>query len=225
LFQGGLRRPAASNIPLIVSDLMSNPSHDSPLPAGNLMRKAGKQADQLLWDHFRQGCESTYGLIYKTYFFSLYSYGLKICPDKETVKDAIQDLFVHLWKNKEKLGATDSIKRYLFTGLKWRLLDNFSAQSKFCQIAEINEVESLGSVLSEENMLILEQFEREQSQQVQRALEKLTNRQQQAVVLKFYENMPAKGIANIMGISVEGVYNLIHKSIRQVRKDFIKATY
>jgi RNA polymerase sigma factor (sigma-70 family) len=184
----------------------------------------GKQADQLLWDNFRGGCESAYGLIYKEHFFSLYNYGLKICSEKEIVKDYIQDLFVYLWKNKEKLGPTDSIKYYLFTALKRRLIDNFSAQSKFDQIEEINEVKSIGSAASEEYKIIQDQFQTEQSQKVLLALEKLTMRQKEAVVLKFYENLPNEEIACKMEISVEGVYNLISKAIRRFRKDFSKVS-
>jgi RNA polymerase sigma factor (sigma-70 family) len=197
----------------------------NPTTSDIAVNKAGKQADQLLWDNFRQGCESAYGLIYKNHFFSLYNYGLKICPEKEIVKDSIQDLFVYLWKNKEKLGTTDSIKYYLFTALKRRLIDDFSAQSKLNQLEEISEVQRLGFAASQENILIREQFQQEQSHQVLQALNKLTLRQKEAVILKFYDNMPNEAIAGKMGISVEGVYNLISKSIRRFRKDFSRVSY
>lgn len=197
----------------------------SPKVTAGSAKKNGKQADQLLWDNFRQGCEGAYALIYKDHFFSLYNYGLKICPEKEIVKDYIQDLFVYLWKNKEKLGPTDSIKYYLFTALKRRLIDDFTAQSKFNQIEEVNEVQRLGAVVSEENRLIQDQFHEEQSQKVLQALNKLTLRQKEAVVLKFYEDMPNEEIAGKMGISVEGVYNLISKALRRFRKDFSKVSF
>ena len=142
----------------------------NPTPADISVKMTGKQADELLWDNFRQGSESAYGLIYKNHFFTLYSYGLKICPEKEIVKDAIQDLFVYLWKNKDKLGTTDSIKYYLFTALKRRLIDDFATQSKLNHLEEIKEGQRLGCVASEENHMIREQFQEAQCHQVLLAL-------------------------------------------------------
>jgi RNA polymerase sigma factor (sigma-70 family) len=198
------------------------PNAKPSLDPGN---RTAKQADQLLWDNFRRGCENAYCLIYKEHFFSLYNYGLKICPEKEIVKDYIQDLFVYLWRNREKLGPTDSIRFYLFTALKRRLIDNFSAQSKFDPIEEVNEVKNLGLVVSEEYKMIDDQLLAEKSHQVRLALETLTLRQKEAVVLKFYENMPNEEIAFKMDISVEGVYNLISKALRRFRKDFSKVSF
>lgn len=178
-----------------------------------------------MWDDFRQGCAGAYGLIYKAHFFPLYHYGLKICAEKEIVKDAIQDLFVYLWRNKEKLGPTDAIKFYLFTALRRRLIDHFSAQSKLDFLEELQDTACLDTAASQEHIMILDQHQAEQGKKVLLALEKLTSRQKEAVVLKFYENMANEEIAFQMQISVEGVYNLISKALRRFRKDISKVPF
>jgi len=198
----------------------------SAIHSGKVPEKRTKeQSEQNLWNDFRQGSESAYALIYQQYFFLLYGYGLKICSDKEVVKDCIQDLFVYIWKNKERLKETNSIKYYLFTSLKRRLIDNFSAQSRFDQIEDLNEVKSLGSTSSEESQIIAAQGSEEQKQRVLKALDKLTGRQKEAVVLKFYDNLPNDDIAAKMNISVEGVYNLVSKALNRCRKDISKAYF
>ncbi|GEO07103.1 DNA-directed RNA polymerase sigma-70 factor [Adhaeribacter aerolatus] len=181
------------------------------------------QTEEQLWNDFRNGNTSSYSLIYQRYFFSLFTYGLKICPEREIVKDCIQDLFVHIWKNRDNLGPTNSIKYYLFKSLKRKLIDNFSYQSKFSPIGESKEDVFFGTVISEEQILINDQLVEEQKVRIIQALGKLTNRQKEAVILKFYENLPNEDIASKMSISVEGVYNLVSKALNKFRQNLSKA--
>lgn len=52
-----------------------------------------KLADQLLWAAFKKGDELAFIRIYKTYSAVLYHYGCKYSPDKELVRDCLQDFF------------------------------------------------------------------------------------------------------------------------------------
>jgi len=185
--------------------------------------KERKNEDRWLWNDLRNGNKSSYSLIYQRYFFILFSYGLKICPEREVVKDCIQDLFVNIWKNRENLGPTDSIKYYLFKSLKRKLIDNFSYNSKYSPINDSYEDTFFGAVLSEEQNLISDQFVEEQKKRITNALSKLTNRQKEVIILKFYESLPNEDIASKMSISVEGVYNLVSKALNKFRQNLSKA--
>ncbi|MFD3002386.1 RNA polymerase sigma factor [Pontibacter toksunensis] len=178
------------------------------------------QGDQQLWDDFRNGCEVSYALIYQSYFYSLYSYGSKICSEREVVKDCIQDLFIYIWKNREKLTTTTSIKYYLYKSLKRRLINSFRFHQKHLGLNEF-EVR-LETVCSEENNIIVMQTSESQKKRVLLALEKLTVRQKESLVLKFYENLPSEEIGRRMSISVEGVYNLVSKSLSNFSKNMSK---
>jgi RNA polymerase sigma factor (sigma-70 family) len=189
----------------------------------NAAHTPGKNEDQLLWDAFRNGCSSSYALIYQQHFFSLYAYGLKICPEREIVKDCIQDLFVHLWKSRENLRSTNAIKFYLFTSLKRKLIDNYASSSRYALSDEVTGDSSFLAVLSEEQNLLNEQLAEEQKQRITQALSKLTTRQKEAVMLKFYDNLPNEDIADRMDISIEGVYNLVSKALSKFRQNLDKA--
>src|SRR5438477_8459552 len=76
-----------------------------------------------IWNDFRSGDPSAYSLIYRKYFFALYSYGKKFSSDKELIEDCIQDLFIKIWNNRDNLNDTTSIKYYLFISLKRKLVD------------------------------------------------------------------------------------------------------
>jgi len=179
--------------------------------------------DQQLWEDFKGGCEYAYALIYQRHFFALYTYGLKVCQEREVVKDCIQELFMHIWKNRERLSATNSIKYYLYKSLKRKLIDNYKFSSKHFVITEFDLVND--AVASEESNIIVAQTSEAQKQRVLLALEKLTDRQKESIVLKFYENLSNEEIGNRMSISVEGVYNLVSKALANFRKNMSKAYF
>jgi RNA polymerase sigma factor (sigma-70 family) len=185
-----------------------------------ILQKPKPQNDQQLWDSFRSGCEDSYALIYQRHFHTLYSYGLKMCSEREIVKDCIQDLFIHIWKNREKLSSTTSIKFYLFRSLKSRLIDSFKFQQKHLEL--IDHDLDLESVCSEEIKIIEAQTSETQKKRVLLALEKLTVRQRESLKLKFYENLSSEEIGNRMSISVEGVYNLVSKALSNFGKNLSK---
>jgi RNA polymerase sigma factor (sigma-70 family) len=186
------------------------------------IKKTSRSDDRQLWRNFKNGSESSYALIYRHFFFPLYHYGLKICYDKEIVKDCLQDLFVDIWKNKENLSDTDSIKYYLFTALKRRLIDCFAKSGKVLYGANFDAVLESEAEFSVEQQLICDQVSEEQKKSILIALNRLTERQKEAIVLKFYDNLPSEEIASQMAISVEAVYNIVSKALGKMRKNVSK---
>lgn len=103
----------------MVNDNDTNDQYISPI---NDNTTKGQIPDTEIWDAFRMGNESAFISIYQTHFDNLFSYGFKICNSESLVKDAIQDLFIELRKNRSRLGKTTSIKFYLFKCIKRKLI-------------------------------------------------------------------------------------------------------
>jgi len=73
-----------------------------------------------LWDSFVQGNKEALGFLFKRYYSLLYQYGSKICSDKSTLEDAIQELFTELWQ-KKSTQPIQSVRAYLLQALKYKL--------------------------------------------------------------------------------------------------------
>jgi DNA-directed RNA polymerase specialized sigma24 family protein len=52
--------------------------------------------DILLWLQFKEGSREAFAATYERHGASLIAYGLRICPDREKLKDQVQELFVEL---------------------------------------------------------------------------------------------------------------------------------
>jgi DNA-directed RNA polymerase specialized sigma24 family protein len=73
--------------------------------------------DTILWDSLRTGNETAFEELYRRYFQVLFSYGKRILNDEDVVKDAIQDLFVDIWRTHKNINQAQSVKFYLISSL------------------------------------------------------------------------------------------------------------
>lgn len=172
--------------------------------------------DSVLWDAFRGGDEKALVTIFNRFLQPLYNYGYKLNKDKELVKDTIQELFAELWQKRERLGETDSIKLYLFKSLRRKLNRLNSKLQK--QILKIVSLEQEHTTPSHEFALIAEQTSQEQRERVMAMLNKLTRREREVIFLRYFEELECSEIAQIMDLSKQAVYNLVHHALDHFRK-------
>ena len=169
--------------------------------------------EHLVWRDFKSGNLAAYSVIYRKYFFILYNYGMKLCGDKELIKDCIQDLFIKIWNNRENLNDTTSVKYYLFSSLKHKLIDTLkSPNQKLKTDDDVMSMEMIDSSDSDTEFLYF------QKERVFKAMNKLSKHQQKVLQMKFYENQSNQEIADELGITIQSVYNSVFKTLRSLRK-------
>ena len=80
------------------------------------------------WKLFLEGNDEAYSWLYTSHIQLLYQYGLQITPNTEVVKDCIQDVFVRIYKNKDKLSIPRNVKIYLMISLKNSIYNVFNKE-------------------------------------------------------------------------------------------------
>jgi RNA polymerase sigma factor (sigma-70 family) len=186
-----------------------------------ILPKPSVRADEVeLWISFRSGRREALNAIFQKYARALYSYGRNITADRDIISDCIQDIFLELWIKRATLSTeVNSIKYYLIKALRRRILRNLSsARTRTGQpISDdySNEIE-----FNIEFSLIQAELSEELSSQLKISVATLSKGQQEAVYLKFYENMTYEEVASVMHTNVKAVYNLIGKAIISLRKYF-----
>ncbi len=167
--------------------------------------------DDTLWHLLRQGDRSAFAQLYERYYSILYSYGYKLFPQVTLVEDAIQDLFIDLWRMRENLSAADSVKFYLFRSLRrsiHRLSEKEKNQVPFTFDAVEPAMEASWIDHEQESLLI---------QRLTALLQNLPTRQREVITLRYYENFKTEEIALIMGITEKAVRNTLYKALTQLR--------
>lgn len=173
--------------------------------------------NQIIWNDFRNGSKEALKVIYEENYSSLYYYGIKFVQDIEIVKDIIQELFVELIDSGTRLSSTDNIRFYLLKALRNKLINQLSHQSRFVQ-ADSKSVE-FNFFDSVENQLIQAEVEVEIQNQVRSAVKKLSDKQQEIIYLRFYNDLTYSEIATIFKVEMQTVRNLMSRAINALKDD------
>lgn len=116
-------------------------------------------------------------------------YLAKNIKDGEVAKDILQDTFVSLWENKEKVELS-KIKNWLFTVAHNNMLKLF----RYNKIRQNSFIEENSSESNLENTQLIDQL-----------LKQLPDRMRQCLMLKDWQGFSIKEISEILDISEENV--------------------
>jgi RNA polymerase sigma factor (sigma-70 family) len=170
----------------------------------------------LLWNSFKTGDWDAYTRLYHAYYRVLNNYGHKFTKDINLIEDAVHDLFVTLWTNRDNLGNPLSVKNYLYKAIRNILLRKIKSASRIFHLEE--DSESIPFVVSFDHQLISNEEEKRLQQTISGVLNKLPPRQQEIIFLRFYEGLSYEEAADIMGIHVSSAYKLLYKALENVQQ-------
>lgn len=175
------------------------------------------QSDPALWQSFKEGDNTAFQQLYHQHFNSLYEYGCRLQQDIESVRDAIHDLFVKLWNNKQNLGDVSSLRSYLLVSLRGTIYNKLRQQAR---VAAGSDPEHLPfqMVFSVESDYIKKETLSIQTHQLMDAMNQLSPRQKEVIWLRYIQELDYDEVANIMGISVKATYKLSARGLETLRE-------
>jgi RNA polymerase sigma factor (sigma-70 family) len=175
-------------------------------------------AHQELWQRFKVGDERALGELARVHYPSLYNYGLRLTRDSELIWDTIQDLFLEIWDHRETIGDAVFVKTYLLKALRYKLLKTRTHHSAV--YIEDSESTNIPFSASIEEEIIDDELHTGQARLLHQLMTTLTKRQQEALYLRFYQNLDNQEIAQIMGMERQSVANLLHRTFKELRSQW-----
>lgn len=172
--------------------------------------------DYCLWRSFIDGNDDSFYRLYDQFADILYHYGLHLSRDKELIKDCIHDLFLDLYKYRNKLSNTDNIRFYLARSLRRKI---HKAQIRVIPLLYHSNLGPSNDYqeLAYEDKVITHEIEEETNRLLTKALKTLTAHQREGLNLKFEHNLTYPEIAEILGISIESARTTIYRALKTLR--------
>ena len=172
--------------------------------------------DYLLWKRIKAGETNAFHELYMQYADILFSFGSIYSKDQELVKDCIHDLFFDLYKYRKNLSDNDHIRNYLFKSLKRKILLPKNGNLNLVYSSKIQEENEHKSTSSDDEQL----EEREENlEQIRKAIDRLSDRQQEALNLRFQLGLSYPEIAKLFDISIESARTLVYRSVKTIREE------
>ena len=173
--------------------------------------------EELLWKQLKAGRKSALEQLYRSHAEALLLYGRKFSPDGQLVEDAVQDLFVELWQNREKLSQVSSVRSYLLVALRRRIIRQMDRQLRRESPEEASE-QLFEVEISIDEQIASQELTAEQHKQLNQALQELSARQKEALYLKYQLNMKYEDICQVMDINYQSVRNLVASALKRVKQ-------
>ncbi|MCF0074589.1 RNA polymerase sigma factor [Dyadobacter sp. CY261] len=185
----------------------------------HIATSTGDTRDYELWQRIRMGDEMAFTAIFEKYHRTLYNYGSKLSTNSSLVEDAIQDVFIDIWRLRANLTQNViSVKFYLYRALRRRIhvaLDKFPSME---EISELDDEEMPANHTHSEAVLIEMESSSMRAQRIHELLNQLPERQLEALTLRYFDDFSIEEIAEIMGVNEKSVRNFIYKAITSLRQ-------
>ncbi len=178
--------------------------------------------DSLLLLALRQDDEKALSHLFSIHYNKLYRMGLKWSMDSDLSKECIQLVFKDLWQYRRTLSDIESFEAYLVASLRKRIAKEIQKQKPF----EPLDLDSLDQrqlpTESYEEVMILQETNETTKAQLQQALNVLSPRQKEIIILKYFEELTYNEICERTGLQVDTLYKILHEAIKKLRMVLVK---
>ncbi len=176
--------------------------------------------EKTYWHDFIDGDLDALSLLFLHNARRLFSYGMKICRDKELVKDSIQEVFIRLIQKRCRLNSESNVKGLVYRLLRNELIDGIKRNNSSRKFDNLFFSPNSYFETDAEHQFIGIEEEMIRNNQLTLALEQLSAHQKEAMYLKYAEGLTYEQIAEVLGISVPSTRTLIYRTLGQM-KNFI----
>lgn len=177
-------------------------------------------SDEQLCLLLNQGEERALNAILLRYWQPMYQMAARSLKDLYACEDIVQDVFIRIWDNREKITFKHTLKAYLFASTRYGIYKH--VKKAYLQEAQLKE----NAFQYIEHYNPQNELEcKELMARVDRIVNELPSRCKQVYELSRYEQLNHQEISTLMKISTKTVENQITIALRRIRTGLGKALF
>ncbi len=180
------------------------------------MKDYSQYSDQVLMQEIKAGNMMAFDALYKNYSRKLYRFSISILKSSEEAENIVQEVFLNLWLNREKIENNSSVKYYIFS-----IAYNSSIsiiREKIKKTKFIEYLRTLQDINQESVDLQIEYKELEE--RLTMIIDSLPERQKEVYLLHRIEGLKYSEIAERLNISVNTIENHMSRALKTIREKF-----
>jgi RNA polymerase sigma-70 factor (ECF subfamily) len=177
------------------------------------MKLRGELSDGELLDLLKSGDHAAFTLIYNRYWDKLYAVAYNRLADEHEAEEAVQNIFLDLWKRKETLELTHRLATYLSVAIKYHVFTRLAQlrreklRTEQLKIGAVEGVETTAEWLSE----------RELKKRLGECVNNLPEKCRIVFLLSREQHLSNKQIGEELGISEKTVEGHITKALTTLK--------
>ena len=148
--------------------------------------------------------------LYEAHAFGLVRLAIIMLGDRAAAEDVVQDSFFGLYRNWDKLSDPANALTYVRASVLNGCRSTLRQQSRRDRRDRAAATDARSGTESAESLVLLS----EEHRGVLLAVRRLPERQREALVLRFYLELPDEQIARVMGVRPSTVRSATHRALR-----------
>jgi len=173
--------------------------------------------EKLLIEQLVKGNKKAFTVIYKFYRNDVYGYSISMLKTNELAEEIVQDVFLNIWKHRDRLNPDLSFKSFVFTTTRNLTLNLISKVANNRKLKEAVFYSSQKAYSTTDNKIIEADYESLKNQ----AIELLPPKCRIIFELSRNEDMSYKEISEKLNISLSTVKGQTSKALAIIR-DFLQ---
>ena len=154
-----------------------------------------------------------YTEIFERYWAVMLQHATKLLKDEDEAVDLVQDLFINLWVKRSSIEITTSVKSYLYTAVRNRIISKI----RHTKVHE-GYLDSLTQLIEKGDFVTDQQVRfKELASQIEKEVALLPPRQREVFELSRNEGLSHAQIAAALNISNETVKKQINKALKTLK--------
>ena len=170
--------------------------------------------DRALIEAFQTGDDFAFVSLYNRYKDAVYAFCVKMLLNREMAQDVMQDTFLRIYENRERLLKTDSFKAWLFTIARNQCLNQLRRNN--WQVPMDDDMVPPALVSGAKQTPIAELEKSEKIQLVNRFLSELKPDYREVIILREYQNMSYQEIAAVTRSTMSAIKSRLFKARRKL---------
>lgn len=169
--------------------------------------------EKKILSRIKKGDIKQFEILFKEYYEMLCHFGVKYVKNIEQSEEVVQDTFYNIWKNKETLNITTSLKSYLFTAVRNNCLQVLRTRSLDVKYENYYKSHYVNESISPSDELNAKEL----SNIINKALNSLPERCREIFKMSRYEGLKYHEIAERLSISIKTVEANMGKALKHFR--------
>jgi RNA polymerase sigma-70 factor (ECF subfamily) len=160
---------------------------------------------------------SDFEKLFKLHYSKLCSYANLFLNDPDAAEDVVQEVFFKLWKNRDELTVSTTIKSYLFRAVRngcMNVIDHITVREAY---KVVNEED----IRDSERHLIDEAVVSELEQRIRETIDELPVERRKIFIMSRFDGLKYREIADQLNISVKTVENQMYQALRFLRERLV----
>ena len=170
-------------------------------------------SDKELCIRIQKGDSPAFRILFDRYYGQLFRFLCHRGMEQAVAEDMVQDIFVRIWQNRDRLKAADSLRPYLFQAARNEL-------HMFLRKKKVRDTHADG-VRNEAISYTLPFASFDQKEHIDKAIATLPPTLREVFVLHRFDGLSYKEIAQLQEVSIKTVESRMSKALKHLRHRLI----